>query len=68
VVALLSVLVTVKLVNIQVISPDRYLNLGTNQRVKMDDLPGPRGTIRDRNGVDLALSVQMVTLIADPKR
>ncbi|MCB1027390.1 MAG: penicillin-binding protein 2, partial [Microthrixaceae bacterium] len=37
-------------------------------RVRLEDLPGPRGTIRDRNGVELALSVQLVNLIADPKR
>ncbi|MEZ5380899.1 MAG: penicillin-binding protein 2 [Microthrixaceae bacterium] len=68
VVGLLSLLVTVKLVNIQVVAPDRYRNLGANQRVQLEDLPGLRGTVRDRNGDDLALSVQLVSLIADPKR
>lgn len=68
VVGLLSVLVTVKLVNVQVVAPERYLDLGANQRVKLEDLPGLRGTIRDRNGVDLALSVQLVNLIVDPMR
>lgn len=67
VVGLLSVLVTMKLVNIQVVAPERYRDLGTNQRARMVDLPGQRGTIRDRNGVELALSVQLVNLIADPK-
>lgn len=64
---LLSALVTAKLVNVQVMSPDRYRDLGSRQRIAMEDLPGIRGTIRDRNGEDLALSVQLVNLIADPR-
>ncbi|MBK7323874.1 MAG: hypothetical protein IPI82_15905 [Candidatus Microthrix sp.] len=60
-VGLLSVLVTVKLVNIQVMAPERYLNLGANQRRRWRTCRGREARFRDRNGVDLALSVQMVT-------
>lgn len=61
-------LVVVKLVSLQVISPDRLLELGTNQRTKAEELIGQRGTIVDRNGVDLALSVPLRRLIANPSK
>jgi cell division protein FtsI (penicillin-binding protein 3) len=59
-------LVVVKLVSLQVVSPDRLLELGTNQRTRAEELLGQRGTLVDRNGVDLALSVPLRRLIVNP--
>ena len=64
--AALAALIVVKLITLQVVSPDRLLRLGSNQRTRAEALLGHRGTISDRNGVDLALSVSLRTVVADP--
>ena len=40
--------------------------MGVGQRVQTVTLPAERGSIFDRNGVDLALSVPQTTIVADP--
>lgn len=64
--ALVAALISVKLVSLQVVSPDRLLALGTDQRRVSIPLLGRRGTIFDTNGRELALSVQLKTVVADP--
>jgi cell division protein FtsI (penicillin-binding protein 3) len=55
-----------KLVYIQGVSADRYTALGRSERVRTVALPGARGSIFDRSGRDLALSIQQTTLWANP--
>jgi cell division protein FtsI (penicillin-binding protein 3) len=55
-----------KLVYIQGLSADRYLAVGRSERIRAIDLPGERGAIFDRNGRELALSIEQTTLWANP--
>ncbi|MFN8035898.1 MAG: penicillin-binding protein 2 [Acidimicrobiia bacterium] len=59
--------VAVRLVDLQVVSRDHYLQLGLDQRVRRVQLPAERGSIFDRNGNDLAVSVPAKTVWADPR-
>ncbi len=63
---LLFVAVAVKLVDVQVRNPDRYIAQGAHQRDGSATLPASRGAILDRNGEALALSVPRRTVFADP--
>jgi len=56
-----------RLVSLQILEPERYLAHGEAQRIRSIDLPAARGAILDRNGVDLALSVSLQTVVADPR-
>ena len=55
-----------KLVFIQGFSADRYLALGRSERLRTIALSGNRGSIFDRNGRELALSIEQTTLWANP--
>jgi cell division protein FtsI (penicillin-binding protein 3) len=63
----LFVLVLVRLAQVQVVGADRYVALGESQRVRSVVLAADRGSIFDRNGNDLALSVPQRTVWADPR-
>lgn len=52
---------------IQVISPDNLIEQGDNRTLRTRDLPSYRGLIVDRNGVELAVSVPVKAVYADPK-
>ncbi len=67
VLALAFTVVGVRLVDLQVLSRDRYTRIGINQRVFRVALPAERGSIFDRNGNDLAVSVPQQTVWADPR-
>lgn len=56
-----------RVVTLQTVDADRYIALGESQRVKSLALPAERGTIFDRNGFELALSVPEHTVWADPR-
>ena len=56
-----------RLVMIQGIAADRYVDVGESQRVRSVVLPAERGAIFDRNGYDLALTVGQSTVTADPR-
>lgn len=56
-----------RLLDVQVVSPHRYVALGERQRLVRQTLQAPRGSITDRTGTDLALSVPQTTIFADPK-
>ena len=59
-------LVTVRLVDLQAVGSAHYDALARQQSVNQVVLPATRGTIFDRNGRDLALSVPRPTIYADP--
>lgn len=56
----------VRLVDLQAISASHYTALGLEQRVRTVTLPAERGGIFDRNGDELAVSVAVKTIVADP--
>ncbi|MFQ5554859.1 MAG: peptidoglycan D,D-transpeptidase FtsI family protein [Acidimicrobiia bacterium] len=57
-----------RLLNVQGLHPDAYVERGIDQRVRHEALPAKRGTIFDRDGVELAVSISAVTLVADPSQ
>ena len=59
--------VAVRLTDIQVASADRYADFGQSQRVVSVVLPAERGSVLDRNGAQLAISVRARTVWANPK-
>lgn len=59
--------VVVRLGAVQVASAERYRELGLDQRVREFTLAAERGTIFDRNGADLAVSIPAETVWADPR-
>ena len=60
-------LIVVRLVDVQAIEGDHYEAMAEAQRVRTVSLPAERGSIFDRNGNDLALSVPQHTIYADPR-
>ena len=59
-------LVVVKLVFVQAIQHDRFNALAVSQVRRTIPLAAARGSILDRNGRDLALSIDRTTIYADP--
>jgi cell division protein FtsI (penicillin-binding protein 3) len=67
VLAVLFGVVLARLVQVQIVSADRYASFGESQRVRSATLAADRGAIFDRNGNDLALSIPQRTVWADPR-
>ncbi|MCX7620958.1 MAG: penicillin-binding protein 2 [Acidimicrobiales bacterium] len=65
VVLLFSVMVT-KLVFLQLVDPDVYERYSTAQRTHVETLAADRGSIFDRNGVELAISIPQRSVFVDP--
>ena len=59
--------VVVRLTQVQAMSAARYERRGVDQRVRTITLAAERGTIFDRHGTDLALSVSEQTVWANPR-
>jgi cell division protein FtsI (penicillin-binding protein 3) len=55
-----------RLVQLQVVKAAAYQDLGDKQRVRRVELPAKRGTIYDRNGMPLAMSVDARAIYANP--
>lgn len=55
------------LLKLQVVQPDRYVAKGLDQRQVRTKLIGLRGSIFDRNGESLAMSLPAVAVVADPR-
>lgn len=55
-----------KVVDLQVISPGRYLAFGASQRDETQVLAADRGAILDRNGDELAISRPTKSVFVDP--
>jgi cell division protein FtsI (penicillin-binding protein 3) len=58
--------VSVRLVQLQVVSSGEYAARGLRQRLHTLPIPAERGTVFDRNGNELAMSVRLSTVYADP--
>jgi cell division protein FtsI (penicillin-binding protein 3) len=56
-----------RLVQVQVVQPGAYLAFGASQRFQQITLAADRGSIFDRNGNDLAVSIPQRTVWADPR-
>lgn len=67
VVSALLVGVLGRVVVLQTVSADDYREASMNQRLTTERLRAGRGTIFDRHGVELALSVPSTTVFADPR-
>jgi cell division protein FtsI (penicillin-binding protein 3) len=67
VLSLLFVGVIGRLVDLQVVSADRFVEYGASQRIRTEVLPGGRGSLLDRNGAELVMSVPSQTVVADPR-
>ena len=67
VVVLLFLVVVARLAQLQLVDGQRYAELGASQRVRPVVLAAERGSVFDREGADLALSVPQHTVWADPR-
>ena len=56
-----------RLVHFQILDSERYVAHGVNQRMKTEKVFAQRGSILDRHGVDLAVSVPRHSLVADSR-
>jgi cell division protein FtsI (penicillin-binding protein 3) len=65
--ATLFAIVVGKVVDLQVVSPDRYVSFGQAQRTNTQVLAADRGSILDRNGAELAISRPARSVFVDPK-
>jgi cell division protein FtsI (penicillin-binding protein 3) len=64
---LILIAVLVRVVMLQTVQRDDYLEASINQRTRLTTVRAPRGVIFDRTGQELALSVPRMTLFADPR-
>jgi cell division protein FtsI (penicillin-binding protein 3) len=60
-------LIAIRLVDVQTVGRGSYVRLGKDQLVQTVTVPAQRGSIVDRNGNELAVSVNVPTVVADPK-
>jgi cell division protein FtsI (penicillin-binding protein 3) len=60
-------LIGVRLVDVQALGSDRYSKLGLDQRLQTIELAADRGSIFDRHGNDLAISIERQTVYADAR-
>ncbi len=58
--------VVAKLFYIQIVRHDQYAELAEQQQTRLVEIPAHRGTIYDRNGHVLAISVPVETVIVNP--
>jgi cell division protein FtsI (penicillin-binding protein 3) len=65
-VCLALVVISGRLVQLQVVKASTFENLGAKQRIRRVELPARRGTIYDRKGRPLAMSVEARAVYANP--
>ncbi len=66
--ALVAVVLSVRLADLQLFNSDAYVEYGQQQRTRTVKLTADRGQILDRDGVELAVSVPQWTVWADPSQ
>lgn len=59
-------LIVSRLADLQVLHASRYVSYGDRQRVRTRQLPAARGSLLDRNGRTLAMSIPQRSVFADP--
>jgi cell division protein FtsI (penicillin-binding protein 3) len=59
--------VAYRVASLQVVAPEQLVAYGQDQRNRVTFVPAPRGSILDRNGASLALSVPSATVEANPQ-
>lgn len=59
--------IALRVVELQVVNGDRYRSMALDQRLRTIPLVAERGGIFDRNGRDLAISVEQSSVYADPR-
>jgi cell division protein FtsI (penicillin-binding protein 3) len=52
---------------LQTLEPDRFVEISTEQTKRTQTLAADRGSIYDRNGYELALSIPLRTIYTDPR-
>jgi cell division protein FtsI (penicillin-binding protein 3) len=67
VVSLGLVAIVARLTQVQAVGASDYAAMGENQRVRQITLAAERGSVFDRNGIDLAISVTEQTVWANPR-
>src|SRR5205814_3375479 len=67
VLALAFAAVVVRLTFVQGLSSAKYTTFGASQRLRTVVVPGERGSIFDRNHVELAMSIRQRTVWANPQ-
>lgn len=55
-----------RLFQVQVVEAATFVSDGEDQRIRVEDKAARRGTIFDRDGIELAVSVDLPTVSADP--
>jgi cell division protein FtsI (penicillin-binding protein 3) len=60
--------ITIRLVDVQALGGEEYAAFGVSQRFQELTLPADRGSIFDRNGYDLAVSLPQQTIWANPSQ
>ena len=60
--------IAVRLVDVQALHPGRYVAVGRDQITRTVTFAADRGSIFDRNGADLAISVRLESIWADPQQ
>lgn len=64
---LIGAMMFYRLVSLQVLEPERYVEHGENQRIRSQPLAAERGAIVDRNGIEFAVSAPQPSIWADPR-
>jgi cell division protein FtsI (penicillin-binding protein 3) len=67
IVVLLFAVLAFRTAQLQTLEPERFVEISTEQTVRTQTLAADRGSIYDRNGYELALSIPLRTIYTDPK-